>query len=111
MSNQEQQPDESGCGQSILETLLDSQFFKALSDRSRVEVLLQLVVIGNDKTVTEIAAQCPLSISVVSRHLKQLRDCGILDNEKRGKEVIYRFRNREVAEQLRALANAIETCC
>ncbi|MCG8314491.1 MAG: metalloregulator ArsR/SmtB family transcription factor [Pseudomonadales bacterium] len=90
---------------------LDSEFFKALGDASRLAVLLQLTAIGNCKTVSEIAACCPQSISVVSRHLKVLKDSGILSAEKHGKEVIYTFRNKEVAQQLRLLADAIENCC
>ncbi|MDX1695728.1 MAG: metalloregulator ArsR/SmtB family transcription factor [Ketobacteraceae bacterium] len=91
--------------------LLDSQFFKALSDGSRLSVLMQLIRIGNGKTVTDIAACCPQSISVVSRHLKTLKESGIVSAEKQGKEVLYRFRNREVAAQLRRLADLLENCC
>ena len=99
------------CAVSQISEVFDSQFFKALSDSSRLAILLQLVVIGNNKTVTEIAECCPQSISVVSRHLKMLKESGILDAEKQGKEVIYRFKNKEVAQQLRVLADAIENCC
>ena len=94
-----------------LNSLLDSQFFKALSDSSRLSVLVQLASLGNGKTVTEIAACCPQSISVVSRHLKILKESGIVKADKQGKAVTYTFLNREVAAQLRKLANALECCC
>jgi len=40
-----------------------------------------------------------------------LRDAGILDAEKCGKEVRYSVRFDEVIRQLRAMADAIEACC
>ncbi|MCG8672775.1 MAG: metalloregulator ArsR/SmtB family transcription factor [Pseudomonadales bacterium] len=107
MSEQNQQD----CCSSTINEMFDSQFFKALADGSRLAVLMQLAAIGNEKTVTEIAACCPQSISVVSRHLKMLKESGILSAQKHGKEVVYRFENKEVANQLRRLADAVENCC
>ena len=102
---------EKACCASPIDELLDSQFFKALSDSSRLSVLSRLAAVGNHKTVTEIAACCPQSMSVVSRHLKVLKESGIVQAEKQGKEVFYSFRNKAVAAQLRQLADTIETCC
>lgn len=90
---------------------LDSEFFKALADSSRLSLLMSLAKGEREQTVTQIAACCPLSLSVVSRHLKTLKDCGILAMNKRGKEVYYTLRTHEVAQQLRALADALESCC
>ena len=101
----------SSCCSSSLQSLLDSHFFKALGDASRLDILVQLASLGNGKTVSEISECCPQTISVVSRHLKVLRESEILAAEKQGKEVIYTFRNKEVAEQLRKLADVIESCC
>lgn len=97
--------------QGVLSAQLDSEFFKALADSSRLSLLMTLARGEREQTVTQIAECCPLSLSVVSRHLKILKDCGILAMNKRGKEVYYTVRTREVAQQLRALANALEKCC
>lgn len=101
----------SSCCEPGFSQVFNNQLFKALSDSSRVAVLMRLVDLGNEKTVTEIAACCPQSLSVVSRHLKALKDSGILSAQKKGKEVIYSFRNVEVAQELRKLADYLEHCC
>lgn len=59
----------------------------------------------------QIAADCPVDISVVSRHLAMLRDAGIVEATRRGKEVHYRVRYTGLAETLRSIADAIEACC
>jgi ArsR family transcriptional regulator len=86
-------------------------FFKALADGSRLDILLRLAFAGRECTVSQIAQDCPLSLSVVSRHLKMLKEAGILSAEKRGKEVVYRVLYKNVAQQLREFANALEGCC
>ncbi|MDB5096956.1 MAG: hypothetical protein JWM80_1377 [Cyanobacteria bacterium RYN_339] len=83
-------------------------FFKALCEPSRLAILQQLIRCSEALTVGEIAACCPLNLSVVSRHLATLRDAGILTAEKRGKEVYYSLQAKSVADALRALASAIE---
>ncbi len=92
-------------------TLIEPRFFKALCDPNRVAILVRLAQCGRPCTVTEVSACCPVNISVVSRHLAQLRDAGILDAQKRGKEVYYRVRYTDVVGTLRALADAIDHCC
>ena len=89
----------------------DVELFKCFSDPSRLGVLIRLLELGNDKTVGEIAACCPQSLSVVSRHLKQLKNGGVLSAIKEGKEVRYAFENKRLADQLRTLADLIEGCC
>jgi DNA-binding transcriptional ArsR family regulator len=61
-------------------------------------------------TVGEIAACCPIDLSVVSRHLAALRDAGVISAEKRGREVYYRVEAASLAARLRALADAIDAC-
>lgn len=51
---------------------------------------------------------CPVDISVVSRHLGILRDAGILEARKRGREVYYRVRIDQLTALLRNLADALE---
>ena len=77
----------------------------------RVGLLARLTQMPQPATVTQIASCCPIDLSVVSRHLAVLRDCGILKSEKRGKEVFYSVRYNELATTLRGMADAIEQCC
>lgn len=86
---------------------LSSQLFKALADDCRLALLRQLAK-GAELTVTEIAACCPQTLSVVSRHLKLLRDTGVITSVKQGKEVYYRFEPSRLAECFRQWADEIE---
>lgn len=91
--------------------VLEPGLFKALGDPSRVRILIRLARLGRPCTVTKVAECCPTDISVVSRHLAVLREAGVLAAEKRGKEVYYSLRSGELAETLRAIADAVECCC
>ncbi len=94
-----------------IEELLNARFFKALCDPSRIGILARLARCTGPCTVSEIASCCPTNVSVVSRHLATLRDAGMLEAQKRGKEVYYSVRYPELAATLRAMADAIEGCC
>ncbi len=96
------------CG---LTEVLDPLLFKALCEPMRVGLLVNLTRLPQPATVSQIASCCPIDLSVVSRHLAVLRDCGILTSEKRGKEVFYSVRYNELAATLRGMADAIEQCC
>ncbi len=85
--------------------------FKALSDPNRVAILARLAEMSGEQTVTEVASCCPINLSVVSRHLRTLRDAGIVECEKRGKEVFYRARVGNLSKLLRNLADALDACC
>lgn len=91
--------------------LLIPRFFKALCDPSRTSILARLLESCAPLNVTEIAGCCTVDISVVSRHLGVLRDAGIVNAEKRGKEVYYSVRYDILPTFLRQIADAIESCC
>jgi ArsR family transcriptional regulator, arsenate/arsenite/antimonite-responsive transcriptional repressor len=94
-----------------LGSVLSPKLFKALCDPNRVAILARLAETCAPCTVSQVAGCCPVDLSVVSRHLAQLRDAGILHAEKHGKEVHYSIRARELVSTLRAIADAIERCC
>ena len=94
-----------------LSRYLSPRFFKALGDPTRVALLNRLAETGGELTVSELAKDSPIDISVVSRHLAMLRDAGILEARKRGKEVFYRICIGPLAALLRGLADALESCC
>ena len=93
------------------EALLEPEFFRALGDPSRIGVLMRLAELAGASTVSEISACCPQDLSVVSRHLKVLRRAGIVESERRGKEVRYRLLYHRLAGTLREMADAIDACC
>jgi ArsR family transcriptional regulator, arsenate/arsenite/antimonite-responsive transcriptional repressor len=87
--------------------------FKALAEPNRIALVGWLALQRQARTVTEIAQSgcCPTDLSVVSRHLAMLRDGGVLDAERRGREVYYRVAIGPVAAALRRMADLLETCC
>ncbi len=94
-----------------LESLLDPRLFRALSDPTRLHLLVCLAGCCGPQTVGQAAECCSVDFSVVSRHLALLRDAGVLSVEKKGREVLYQVRCGEVARILRTLADALDACC
>lgn len=94
-----------------VQDLLRPEFFRALADPTRISVLLQVFTRPRECTVQEIARSCEVDLSVVSRHLQQLRNAGILDSRRQGREVFYAVKYGEIVKMLRDLASSIEACC
>jgi DNA-binding transcriptional ArsR family regulator len=69
---------------------------EALADPTRRAVLEQLR--GGGRSVTEIAAQLPVSRPAVSQHLKVLKEAGLVRDEPRGAARIYRIHADGLAE-------------
>lgn len=61
---------------------------KIFSDINRLKILA-LSVENKELCVCEVCDTLKLSQPLVSRHLKQMREAGILKSEQRGKWVIY----------------------
>jgi DNA-binding transcriptional ArsR family regulator len=68
--------------------------FEALGDPNRREILRLLS--GGDKPVREIAAAMPISRPAVSRHLRLLKDAGMVAEQAQGTRRIYRLREHGV---------------
>ena len=60
-----------------------------LSDRSRLALVEQLA--GGGRRVSDLVDATGLTQSNVSRHLACLWDCGLVERERRGREVHYRL--------------------
>jgi len=69
--------------------MLPNQFFKMLSDETRVRCLL-LIAREEELCVCELTQALEESQPKVSRHLAQLRQSGILHDERKGQWVYYR---------------------
>lgn len=96
-----------------LAALFEPSFYRALCEPTRIGILVWLGQQKAPRTVSEIASSgcCQVDLSVVSRHLGVLRDAGILESARRGKEVLYRVRVDALVSTLRGLADALESCC
>jgi DNA-binding transcriptional ArsR family regulator len=94
-----------------LDRLLSLQLFKAIGDPNRIAILHYLSERCAPLTVSQIAENLPVDVSVVSRHLAILRDADILIAQKQGKEVRYAINSHNLIATLRAIADAFEACC
>ncbi len=110
MNKRSQAKDSDGCC-SGLQGLLEPRLFKALSDPKRLSLLVRLAEQREACTVGAIAEGSGVDLSVVSRHLGILRDAGVIDCQKRGKEVWCVVQTGVIAKVLRDLADALEACC
>ena len=94
-----------------LRDIIPVSVFKALGDESRVSILLMLATTERALTVTEIAKNMPIDVSVVSRHLKMMSEAGILRADRNGKQVHYTLRKEELVSRLELLSDGLKNCC
>lgn len=79
-----------------------AKLFKLLSDTNRIKVLF---AIGKDhKSVSEIMTETSLSQTLVSFHLRPLRESGIVTAQRQGPFVIYRVSDAGLIDLLISLA-------
>jgi DNA-binding transcriptional ArsR family regulator len=101
----------SGECRSGLAGLLSPRLFKALSDPKRLSLLVRLAEEREPRTVGFVAGGSGVDLSVVSRHLAILREAGVIQCTKRGKEVYCSVQTSALVRVLRSLADALEACC
>ncbi len=89
---------------------MEPAFFQALADPNRLALLCQLAGCGRACTVSELSACCPIDLSVVSRHLAILRDAGLVEATRSGRQVHYSVNFDLVTGTLRGLADAVDVC-
>ncbi|SHN74509.1 ArsR/SmtB family transcription factor [Cryptosporangium aurantiacum] len=70
--------------------------WEALGDPVRREILA--VLGGGEATVGTLAARFPISRPAVSRHLRVLREAGLVRSEVHGQERVYRLHAAPLAE-------------
>lgn len=74
-------------------------FFKALGDRTRLEILKTL----SDRkplTVTAIYQKLGHAQNLISHHLACLKNCGLVTADRQGQQTFYRLRNKNVLKLL-----------
>lgn len=86
-----------------------ARLFKALSDPVRLEILEFLR--NGEKCVCEIIPHVRLIQPVVSRHLKILKDCGIVSYRKEGNKRLYSITNQQIFGIIDGVSlELVETC-
>lgn len=85
-----------------------ARVFTALGDEHRQRILLTFEP-GERLNVGQIVAVSTLSRSAVSHHLKILREAGVLENEKIGKEVYFWLNKKRIRDSLVAVMDYLKT--
>ncbi len=80
-----------------------AKIFNALSDPVRLEIIDFLR--GGEKCVCEIVPHVNLIQPVVSRHLKILKDCGLLKYRKEGNRRLYSITDQRIFEIIDAVGS------
>jgi ArsR family transcriptional regulator len=84
-----------------------SRVFTALGDEHRQRILLTFDK-GERLNVGQLVSVSTLSRSAVSHHLKILRDAGVLESRKEGKEVYFWINREHLDESISAVLSYIK---
>ena len=87
--------------------VLDTRYFKALCEPTRVEIIRKLTTIGACDVGT-IAKGLAQDRSVISRHLATLERAGICVSRKVGRRVLYDLDGPYVVKKVTLILEAIE---
>lgn len=112
--NQLRQSKKSQASINELIEVFDSQFFKALSEPVRIEILKFLLMNGRSD-VSAVAKCIKKHRSVVSRHLHVLHGVGLLNHEKIARNSFFEIDAGQFRDKVYSLFSkvdrAIQTCC
>lgn len=90
--------------------IIVSQLFKQLSDPVRVKIFWLLC--HTEECVLNIAAMVNMSSPAVAHHLKLLKDAGLIEGRKDGKEVYYKATETPEASALHLMIEQLmEVSC
>jgi DNA-binding transcriptional ArsR family regulator len=77
---------------------MHAQLCSGISDPNRILIIYNLA--ENPKCVNDLASSLDLSQPSVSRHLKIMRDCGIVRAYRDGQSMIYSLADRRIIQAL-----------
>lgn len=84
---------------------MNEEIISAFANPVRLKIIRCLQ--KKSKNVTELINVCGISQSAVSQHLKKLKDAGLIQDNKEGKEIYYSLsntRSAKIAKELEELA-------
>ncbi|HUZ92576.1 MAG TPA: metalloregulator ArsR/SmtB family transcription factor [Candidatus Paceibacterota bacterium] len=81
------------------------KFGKGIGNASRYRIVEALF--GGPKTVNQLVRSVHLTQPAVSQHLKTLKACEIVKDERHGQEVLYELNTRYVLGLLKALSSDV----
>lgn len=84
-------------------------FFNNLSNPLRISIVTSLK--EKEKSVTQLVKELKVEQSKVSHALKNLRNCKIVDVEKKGKERIYSLNKKTIVPMLKLIDKHANVYC
>jgi DNA-binding transcriptional ArsR family regulator len=78
-----------------------SRILAALANPARLKMIVSLA--QGEKCVCEMAQEVGLDMSTTSRHLAQLRQVGLLEDDRRGNMVFYQLKAKCIPDFLQCL--------
>ena len=95
-----------------LHTLIDNEnfesaaeFFKMLADGTRIKIFWLLC--HSEECGVGLSERLGISGPAVAHHLRVLRECGLIDSHREGKEVYYRLADSETAVRMHSAVESI----
>lgn len=82
------------------------KFGKGIGSVPRYRIVEALF--GGGKTVTELVKKTKLSQSLVSQHLRVLKESNLVEDERRGQEVVYTLNNKHMISLLQRLTEELK---
>ncbi len=99
-----------GICQTSLMKAMRPKLFKALCDPNRIAIVATLATKSDPSRVSDIAQGCGIDFSGVSRHLKILREAGLLSAVRKGRTVSYQLESEHLVDTLEGLTAALKQC-
>ncbi len=94
--------------------VMDAGLFRALCEPVRVDILAHLALHGPGD-IGEIAQAFPQDRSVISRHLQQLAQVGILERRKESRRMVYSVNGAALLRRMEQMTDQVRTlvhkCC
>lgn len=87
----------------------EDRFLRCIVDSNRRRILM--FVGQGEKCVTELVELTGMEQSLVSHHLRSLRDCGLVRSRRHGKKVLYSTPSSDVADllsRIREVADSVK---
>lgn len=97
------------CEMSLVQAMRP-EVFKALCDPNRIAIVATLATKRGPSNVSDIAEGCGIDFSGVSRHLKILKEAGLLSAVRQGRTVQYALKSDELIATLEGLTAALKQC-
>jgi len=89
--------------------VLDSKFFKTMSEPVRVQIL-RFILLNGRADIGTIAENMPQDRSVISRHLNLMQEVGILNAEKESRHMFYSINARMFLERFITITELTKKC-